>query len=272
MNPRRTWCIALAILSGSHMGCAGSLAVQEGDVEAARDARAAPPARTRGAIVRSHGFTLPVAFWRFEEGLSNTAGDLSGHGNTGTLVGAAWSSDAPPVATDRYALAFDGIGYVSVTPSPSLTLASSLTLAAWIKPTDPTAGGTGATLGVLTQARPSGGGGYRLGVEGGSANFGMNNDRWNCSLSSATKLVAKRWTHVAATYNGATMKIYVDGALDGMSACAHRDLLPNRTPTFIGRELDVPGWQLFEGLIDEVLVYDTALDDEDVRTIFDGHR
>lgn len=211
----------------------------------------------------------PVAWWRLEEGAGARLKDLSGNGNDGELRGTSWTTDTPGGASNGHALAFDGTAIAVVPPSTTLTLASKFTLMAWIKPTDPMLGGTGGTVGVLAQGRPSGGAGYRLGIESGRANLGMNNDRFNCSLSSKTMLVAGRWTHIAATYDGTTMRVYVDGLPNGTSSCASGPLVPSHRPVYLGRDHDLPESVKFVGSIDEARVHDVVLDDVTVKSIFD---
>lgn len=86
------------------------------------------------------------------------------------------------------------------------------------------------------------------------------------TVSSRTMLLADRWTHIAASYDGSTMKVYVDGALDGDSTCANGAIAASHRPIYIGRELDPPAGRAFRGAIDEARV---TLDDLTVRSLFE---
>ena len=72
-----------------------------------------------------------VAGYSFDTGSGASVADVSGNGNTGSLVGAFWSTQG------RYggAMSFDGVGsVVRVTSSPSIGLSNAMTLSAWINP------------------------------------------------------------------------------------------------------------------------------------------
>ena len=73
-----------------------------------------------------------VAAYAFDEGSGAAVADASGHGNVGTISGAAW-------AQGRYgsALTFDGADdVVTVADADSLDLSSAMTLEAWVHPSE----------------------------------------------------------------------------------------------------------------------------------------
>ena len=90
---------------------------------------------------------------------------------------------------------------------------------------------------------------------GNGANFGVG-------VTSATDLVAGTWYHVAAVYEGTMTTIFVDGAPDGTGdtgmAMGFSDL-----PWCIGAMTDAV-FEPFEGVIDEVRIYDRALTPDEV--------
>ena len=73
------------------------------------------------------------------------------------------------------------------------------------------------------------------------------------------------WTHVAATFDGAEMRLYVDGnfiaANQGTLGTAHG------APLTIGGSGDCPG---FEGRLDEVRIYNRTLSEAEIRAIFNA--
>lgn len=97
------------------------------------------------------------------------------------------------------------------------------------------------------------------------------------SFSSATSLPLDRWTHVAASYDGEVVRIFLDGLLDAQYAAAGR-VRGSRAPLMIGnyfdwRALSAFGgdlryegndrtpWYAFEGVIDEVRLSSAARTD-----------
>lgn len=72
-----------------------------------------------------------------------------------------------------------------------------------------------------------------------------------------TCLTKKEWHHVAGTYDGSAVRVYVDGYL--MSERAHSGrLMENDLPIVIGS--NGATWnEVWSGLIDEVMIYDRAL-------------
>ena len=70
-------------------------------------------------------------------------------------------------------------------------------------------------------------------------------------------LAANTWTHLAATYDGATLKLYVNGVLVSSGARQRNVSATSTNPLEIGGD-SIFG-QYFAGIIDEVRVYNVAL-------------
>jgi hypothetical protein len=71
------------------------------------------------------------------------------------------------------------------------------------------------------------------------------------------------WTHVALTYDGAAMRLYVNGVL-ATSRATVGALQTTTSPLWIGG--NSPWGEYFQGLIDDVRVYDRALSQADIQT------
>jgi Concanavalin A-like lectin/glucanases superfamily len=78
-----------------------------------------------------------VGAYAFDAGSGTVAADTSGHGNSGTIRGARWTTRG------RFgrAMRFDGAGEVVRVPaSASLNVRAAMTLSAWIRPTESQSG------------------------------------------------------------------------------------------------------------------------------------
>jgi Concanavalin A-like lectin/glucanases superfamily len=72
----------------------------------------------------------------------------------------------------------------------------------------------------------------------------------------------RRWSHLAVTYDGTTVSLFVDGDEVSRRATTGR-MLATARPLWIGG--NHPYGEYFQGLIDEVRVYDRALSGDQVR-------
>jgi Concanavalin A-like lectin/glucanases superfamily len=182
--------------------------------------------------------------------------DASGNNNTATLQGATWST------AGRYgaALSFNGTSsIVRVASAASLNLSSAMTLSAWINPAASQSGwrtimqkqvdayflNASNDSGPL---RPAGGATF-----GGSTQF----------VSGTTANPVNTWTHVAVTYDGTIVRLYVNG-----TQVATRNqtgaVQTSSNPLWIGG--NQPYGEFFNGLIDEVRVYNRALNQGEIQS------
>jgi chitodextrinase len=197
-----------------------------------------------------------VAAWGFSEGSGTTTTDASGNGNVGTITGATWSTQG------RYgnALSFNGSGnIVRVASSASLNLTTGMTLSAWVRPTA-AQGGWRTVLQRQTDAyflhasngdgplRPAGGGTF-----GGSTDF----------VGGPSAIAVNAWTHLAVTYDLATVRLYVNGTQVATRADTGA-IQTSSNPLWIGG--NSPYGEYFQGLIDEARVYNRALTPAEIQT------
>jgi hypothetical protein len=81
-------------------------------------------------------------------------------------------------------------------------------------------------------------------------------------VAASSRLTLNTWVHLAATYDGASMKMYVNGTLI-------RSVSKTGTITEVDAPLKIGGdWsgEMFTGVIDEVRVYNTALTQAQVQS------
>lgn len=104
----------------------------------------------------------------------------------------------------------------------------------------------------------------RLGDGGISAQqvqFVLYINRTHYKLASVSRLTANKWYHIAATYDGASMKIYIDGVLDATRA--QTGTITSNNIFEIGR--NYADSRILDGQIDEVSVFKAALSQATIR-------
>ena len=192
------------------------------------------------------GHAALVAAYSFNEGTGTTVVDGSGNGNTGTITGATRTT------AGKYggALVFNGTtARVTINDSASLRLTTGMTLEAWVNPSTVSS----AWRDVIYKGNDNY---YLEGTSESSGRPGMGGTFSPTPLYGAAALAANTWSHLAATYDGATMRLYVNG-VQVASRAQTGAILTSANPLQIGGD-SIYG-QYFSGMIDEVRVYNTAL-------------
>jgi hypothetical protein len=202
-----------------------------------------------------------VGHWAMEEGSGSTINDSSPPPNDGTLYGdATWSS---PGKVGDYALDLDGSGdYALVNDDACLDITSAITLAAWVKP------GQQATQDLVKKATSSSVNGYELSLASGTSTgkpFFRLNGSYRIDASTSYPYDGNTWFHVAATYDGMTMRIYYNGLLENSGAPGLPSIASNDVSLSIGAQNDAS--RFFRGELDEVRVYNRALSDAEIEAL-----
>jgi hypothetical protein len=212
-----------------------------------------------------------VGNWQLDEGTGSIAKDSSGDNNDGQLSSSAllWTGGRKPTST---ALHFDGENYVKVVGNPPpLTVLepSTVTVEAWIRSCGP---------GSLAYILSKGGAdcvaaSYALyaGESGGLSFYIRHEDQTNPYIESpdAGKSVWNgNWHHVAGTYDGKTVRLYVDGHQigDGTHVPDPTNILYNLPVNefFVGSYGEDVCPFRFTGDIAEVRVWDGVLSDSEI--------
>ncbi len=196
-----------------------------------------------------------VGNWRFDDGSEATAKDYSGNGNNGTITNA--SSTTGKVGK---ALSFDSTDgdndYVAIPNNSAFNLSTAITVEAWVNPN--TVSSTqviaGKTYGTSWEMGLSSSQLYVNAVEGGTTYSGV--------VKGGT-VSTGLWNHVVWTYDSSTgVNIaYVNGVQVATSTKSGV-LGIDSTTLYIGRRCY--GNLLFNGLIDEVAIYNRILSADEV--------
>lgn len=187
--------------------------------------------------------------------------DLSGNGNDGTVNGSPTTIYIPEgttagsdilgatlknTNTGKLILVADG--YAQVADAAALDIITSITLEAWVKPfsiaTEQTIIGKNLAyaLKLTSGAKPA------------FAKYTSSSETE--TATTATTLTANTWYHIAATYDGANVKIYIDGALDTTTAVTGA-IDTNSNDVLMGALTS--STEPFDGYIDSVKIYSSDL-------------
>jgi large repetitive protein len=197
------------------------------------------------------GATGLVGHWAMEEGSGTTLFDAAPPANNATTTGSpAWAA-----GTYGQALLLNGTSqYASVPDSADLDITGAITMAAWIKP------GKADTQDLIAKEINGVADGYQLSLAAPSSTgkvfVRFNNDPNNRVDSLTSYPTNGAWVHVAATYDGSTVRMYYNGVLEASRAWTGL-IAPNSTPLGIGAQSNNARW--FQGGIDDVRLYDRAL-------------
>jgi hypothetical protein len=184
----------------------------------------------------------PVGLWMFDDcsAASNALLDSSGQGSTATR--SATTACAPGI--DGLGVAFDNKkDLITIPDSPSLTFQTSMTVAAWIHPSN--VSGTQAIVNKQTSGQLS----FSLAIKAGNVQFSIARAGKSTIISSAP-VSANAWTHVAGVYDGTFVFLFVNGQQVGQISAA--GTIKNASaPIRIGNDTKQ---EPFDGTIDRVLL------------------
>jgi len=203
-----------------------------------------------------------VSRWDFEE-LGNPAADTCAGAYDGTVNGAV-SADGVNNGTALY---FDGVNdYVALGPVDVEADGSGergLTIAAWFKAEEWTNGAYHDGR-IVTKSFNH----YDNGIYWMLSTIAVNDDTrlrfrlktdgvTDVLIASSGNLELDRWYHAVATYDGSTMRLYLNGELVGSMAKTGSVDTSGVTDAFIGNSSDFQ--RPWKGLIDDVRIYGEAL-------------
>jgi hypothetical protein len=187
-----------------------------------------------------------------------TVADLSGNGNTGNVFGATLEDSGRTGYGN--ALSFNGNDYVMVTDS-SLLEPSEITVEAWVK----RLGSPGGAIYIVSKYLPDRYGGYSsYGLYTGSGGIcfyiGYAGSWIGSPQAAAAAVWDGGWHHVAGTFDGSNINLYLDGTqVDGATATIQDIYYSGTGNLYIGAYTNI-SWLAFSGTIDEVRVWDSVLD------------
>jgi len=203
-----------------------------------------------------------VGWWRFDKLDGKVALDESGNEYDGMLRGTPQRQPGKIGAALRY----NGEdNYVDIDKSPAFDIVDAITVTAWIQADPRQRSAFNRT--IIGKARC-----WEVTLHRGTNVLGfachgldvpsLYPEIW---LKGKKMLEDSCWHHIAAVYDGDTMLLYVDGSLD-TSVPASGRMNTTNDQVQIGSAEGSAG---FNGLIDDVRIYNRALSSKDIAQLYD---
>ncbi len=203
-----------------------------------------------------------VGIWSFDDCPGGTANDASGYGNNGTIYGAFCTDDTPykivGSGQGKYALSFVD-DYVDCGSNVNLNMGTSpFTLEAWIKTS-----ASGILQDIMSRDDYYDVGAWEFWVNSSGNLELISNNNWTSPPWYPVN--DGKWHHVVGMRDsGDDRVIYVDGQERGRNTDYFAGQNFNRTVTLkIGSH--VTAQRFFNGLIDEVRIYNEALPQAEIQ-------
>ena len=202
-----------------------------------------------------------MLYFTFDEDDGGQVTDISGNNIEGTFEGAVWSKDGKIGGAVHLE---DSEQFVEVDAVPELDITDELTIQAWFFPEE--SQGDSNLMGRRSSANV---GGYCLQW---SAQFTgapqietwINIGGWQGSRNKQTiKPALEEWHHVSSTFDGDTIRQYIDGKLDVEFTPPKGKINSIEVVFRIGKAQT--GLDGMVGLVDEVAIYNRALSVEEIN-------
>jgi hypothetical protein len=199
-------------------------------------------------------------YYMFDDGLGSTVADSSGNNNTGTCY------NSPSWVAGMYG---DALSFSYASPAPYVkssttiglpTGSSSRTVCGWVQINNVT-----TNTGLFGYGTTATGEMFGIGVYQNHIYF----QGYFADVSGTTTLSANTWYFLAVTYDGSTIRVYVNGALDNSRTESLNTVMTNDYFS-VGR-ISSASWGLNRGvtsIIDDVRVYNVALSATQIQNLY----
>ena len=190
--------------------------------------------------------------------------DVSGFGNNGvtnSISNATWAT----AGSAGKVLVCDGVqDFFKVPHSASLASTSAVTAAAWVDPA--------STVGIQTVVgkwySPDS---WRLGITDGFFEFSVafpGGGQWGTPVTvrapaPVPSVMSRPWTHIAGTFDGMTVKLYVNGKLAASAAALGQQMQASIINVTVGDNSD----KGLNGMVDEIRIYDYPLTESEIGVL-----
>jgi hypothetical protein len=202
-----------------------------------------------------------VAYWRLDETSGTLANDASVNLKHGTLTNLSFNANAASSARVNGGLTFDGtIAFVTAPNATAFDLKNALTTTAWIRGD---AWGSGSDVDVILRKGEASPNKWQLAIENGYVALALDgSDGFN--VHGNTRLQAGQWYHVAGTWDGSNIRIYVDGILDNTPTVRAAPIGTDTRPVYLGGR---SGAGLLDGTLDDVRMFNHELKADEIMAL-----
>jgi len=207
-----------------------------------------------------------IGYWKFDESSGTTAEDSAGADNNGTLSdNVEWQ---PGGGMSGGAILLDGTSTAHVEIPSTGILASSGTVAVWGYLSAPQPSQTRYFFGHTTQ--PPYNNRIQLYMDGGNTELDLGLGDSHTRQTNIMILELETWYHVALTWEGANYIVYVDG--EEVASGTYTGLAAIHDFAWIGNDgnPETEGVEAFGGLLDEVRIYNRALNAAEILAAMKG--
>lgn len=201
-----------------------------------------------------------VAYWPLDDGAGDEVSDASGHGHDGVLQGdAQWVPGLFGQAMDFGS----GGGYVVVPDDSELDLSDAVTYMGWFNLNDPISGQR-----RLMSKNDSI---FLLFDFGNAQSLDFLVKPNNSFAESSTLFEVGEWYHFAGTYDGNSLRMYINGELEGEAAGVPSIATSDLELWIGGDDYNVPV-TTFPGILDDIRIYSRDLSQEEIGEAMSGPR
>jgi hypothetical protein len=199
-----------------------------------------------------------IGVWKLNETSGTTAADSSVFAKNGTLSGSAnWSTDCGGLGV----FDFNGSSnYISTTNASHLQPTSAVTIAAWVKGNS---WGAGTDVDMILRKGEANPNNYALAISDGRVELLLDGSDGS-GIRGNTVLSAGQWYHVAAVWDGSTVRLFVNGVLDNTPPSRTGTIGADTRPLYIGGR---SGADFFDGMIRDVRIYNRAVYDSEIQKL-----
>ena len=210
-----------------------------------------------------------ISFWHFDESFGTEVFDETTNDNDGVIHYATWAGPMWATGQVGKALSFDGVDdYVEVPDSSSLDITNAITIEAWFY----NYGNIDPQMRWQRIIHKNYRKNYEMWIDSSTRllqfRIGSGVGTTADTLSSGTTIQFNEWYHVAAVYDGSNMYLYLNGGLSNSKSTSIPSLGITTDPVIIGNVgNDISAFNYnrpFNGKIDEVAIYDTALSADEI--------